>query len=330
MGEIKISIIVPVYNGRKYIRTCLDSILNQTYKNIELIIINDGSTDETDKICKEYEIKDDRIKYLYKKNEGVSIARNLGISQCTGSYILFVDCDDFLPLDSIYYFANNLINKCDIIIGSYSYIRFNKLSKKIVFEDACLNYSEFVNDFFKYKTAVSKLWGNLYKSEIIKNHQILFSPDLTYGEDCCFNLDYIKYAKYIQVSNNVVYNYRLGGYASSVRYHNNINVTCKKLLEKYAIIFDNKIIFDLFEKLLSSSLNHYVLNCNKDKAIEKMNETIGMFYEVEINNELKPRIIEILNSYKNSEVYYNKYYKNNFFKIIKFMILKKIRQIIRV
>ncbi len=67
MGEIKISIIVPVYNGQKYIRTCLDSILNQTYKNIELIIINDGSTDETDKICKEYEIKDDRIKYLYKK-----------------------------------------------------------------------------------------------------------------------------------------------------------------------------------------------------------------------------------------------------------------------
>ena len=120
MGEIKISIIVPVYNGQKYIRTCLDSILNQTYKNIELIIINDGSTDNSKTIIEEYVKRDKRIVAYHQNNKGVSDARNKGLKYATGKWIWFVDSDD-IPSKSFLseVFKINLKRETDIIVGNY-------------------------------------------------------------------------------------------------------------------------------------------------------------------------------------------------------------------
>ena len=91
-----VSIIVPVYNVANYIGECLDSLLNQTYRNIEIILINDGSSDESEKICKEYLVNDPRIKYVYQDNAGLSMARNRGIDLATGEYLTFVDSDDYI------------------------------------------------------------------------------------------------------------------------------------------------------------------------------------------------------------------------------------------
>ena len=91
----KVSVIVPVFNVEKYLRQCLDSILQQTYQNLEIIIINDGSTDGSDAICREYAGKDSRISYFAKENTGISDTRNVGIRQATGEYVTFVDSDDW-------------------------------------------------------------------------------------------------------------------------------------------------------------------------------------------------------------------------------------------
>ena len=92
----KVSVIVPVYNVEKYLRQCLDSILQQTYQNLEILIINDGSTDGSDAICREYLEKDERISYFAKENTGISDTRNVGIRQATGEYVTFVDSDDWI------------------------------------------------------------------------------------------------------------------------------------------------------------------------------------------------------------------------------------------
>lgn len=107
----KISIIVPVYNVSKYIRKCLDTIINQTYTNLEIILIDDGSTDDSGNICDEYAKRDKRIKVIHKENEGLSIARNTGIKNATGKYIGFIDSDDWIDLDMYNRLYNNLKNE---------------------------------------------------------------------------------------------------------------------------------------------------------------------------------------------------------------------------
>ena len=99
-----ISVIINVYNGERYIKKCLDSILNQTYKNLEILIVNDGSTDDTLKICKSY--KDSRIRIINTKNKGLSLSRNVGLDNAKGEYLYFIDCDDYIEKDTLEYLYN--------------------------------------------------------------------------------------------------------------------------------------------------------------------------------------------------------------------------------
>ena len=94
----KISVIIPVYNVEKYLKRCLDSVINQTYKNLEIILVDDGSTDNSGKICDEYAKNDKRIIVIHKENGGVSVARNIGLDICTGDYVNFIDSDDWIDL----------------------------------------------------------------------------------------------------------------------------------------------------------------------------------------------------------------------------------------
>ena len=94
-----ISIIIPVYNVEKYLEECIESVINQTYRNLEIILVDDGSTDKCLETCKEYEKRDNRIKVIHQENAGVSVARNVGIDFSTGQYIGFVDSDDFIEKD---------------------------------------------------------------------------------------------------------------------------------------------------------------------------------------------------------------------------------------
>ena len=175
----KITVIVPVYNVENYLEKCLDSLINQTYKNLEIIVINDGSTDNSGEICQEYAQKDNRIVYIEKENGGQSEARNMGLDRMTGSYVTFVDSDDWVELD----YVENLYKKiteyqADIAVGNY--YSFNEAEGMYyfhIFGDSCYekvydNVSIFENLYESQEMksfALISVWGKLYKADLLKH-----------------------------------------------------------------------------------------------------------------------------------------------------------------
>lgn len=208
-----ISIIVPVYKVEKYIHRCIKSILFQTFSNFELILIDDGSPDKSGIICDEYAKKDKRIKVFHQKNGGVSNARNNGIEHAQGTWISFIDSDDYI--EKAYYehliqFSNN-----DWIIGGFkTELHIEKL-KKISYSET--DFGEFWDSHF-HRLYSTVPWGKLYKKEIIQNNHIQFDTQIRLGEDLIFNLEYVRNCKTIQLIDSSQYIYTTNA-AASERYN---------------------------------------------------------------------------------------------------------------
>ena len=172
----KITVIVPVYNVENYLNKCLDSLINQTYKNLEIIVINDGSTDNSGEICQEYAQKDNRIIYIEQENGGLSDARNTGLERMTGSYVTFVDSDDWVEPNYVEVLHNKLIGyQADIAIGNYySYnedeaMYYFHVNSESYYEKLYDNISIFENlyDVKQMKSfSLISAWGKLYKAEL--------------------------------------------------------------------------------------------------------------------------------------------------------------------
>ena len=172
----KITVIVPVYNVENYLNKCLDSLINQTYKNLEIIVINDGSTDNSGEICQEYAQKDNRIIYVEQENGGLSDARNAGLERMTGSYVTFVDSDDWVEPNYVEVLHNKLIGyQADIAIGNYySYnedeaMYYFHVNSESYYEKLYDNISIFENlyDAKQMKSfSLISAWGKLYKAEL--------------------------------------------------------------------------------------------------------------------------------------------------------------------
>lgn len=168
----KISIIIPVYNVEKYLSTCLDSVINQTYQNLEIILVNDGSTDACPKICEEYAAKDNRIKVIHKQNGGLSDARNTGYQMATGEYIAFVDGDDVIALDlyKILY-EKSILHNADIVECSFVKFSDEKDLKNFVLESSEeieLEAEKALELLLKEKLK-QVVWNKIYKKRIINN-----------------------------------------------------------------------------------------------------------------------------------------------------------------
>ena len=215
MGKELISVIVPVYNAEKYLQKCLDSILEQTYQNLEIIIVNDGSTDNSGQICHEYEQKDSRIIYMEKENGGVSDTRNTGLDRMTGSYVTFVDSDDWLEPNYVQFLYEKLIeHQADIVVGNYT--RFNEANSVFYFHTSA-DYYEKVYDntsiiscLYDSKellnSALIVAWGKIYKKEIMANFRF---PIDRIGEDALFNLKALLDSKKVVYVNKSAYIYRV-------------------------------------------------------------------------------------------------------------------------
>lgn len=179
MKKIKISVIIPIYNVEQYLSQCLDSIINQTYTNLEIILINDGSTDNSEKICNQYKLLDPRIIVIHKTNGGLSDARNTGIKIATGDYISFVDADDFIDKNmyTILFQKINTTNADIIWYNHYNYQSSNEISKSSIFvqEKQYLlpkdNY-KFQYDLLNKYHLIGYCWNKLYKKSIFNS--ILF------------------------------------------------------------------------------------------------------------------------------------------------------------
>lgn len=210
-----ISIIIPVYNVEKYLKKCIESIISQSFREIEILLIDDGSSDNSGKICDLYALKDNRIKVFHKENEGVSTARNYGIEKATGEWISFVDSDDWLAreyceilekeskdVDLIFYTSCNhyLDNSKRVSIPNQiiSSTR-NEIEKTIYY----LKYNNLNYEFFGYT------WNKCFKSDIIKKHNIKFIEGLSVKEDEIFTMTYCRYIKSLSVTPHIIYNYRI-------------------------------------------------------------------------------------------------------------------------
>ena len=206
-----ISIIIPVYNVEEHLTKCLDSVINQTYSNLEIILIDDGSTDRSGAICDEYAKLDKRIKVAHNKNSGVSKARNTGIQICTGEFVAFVDSDDYVENNYISTLVEPLM-KDDYDFVFCSYIDFNVETDQKSYH--CFTEKElrsltgdFYKDYHIFKQLLWYPWIKLYKRTIIQNNNIWFPEELTDGEDQFFNFSYFEKIKKYKFINQALYIY---------------------------------------------------------------------------------------------------------------------------
>lgn len=206
----KITVVVPVYNVESFLRECIKSITRQTYTNIEIIIIDDGSTDKSGIICDEMASKDIRIKVIHKDNEGVSIARNLGIEEATGELITFIDADDFLE-ENMFERMMKYYEEKSLITCSYNIIK-NNIKNNI--ENTTKDIEKFsIKNALMYLASREKIqgytWNKIFSTLIIKQNNLRFIDSIDICEDLCFVAKYMLYIENVIYIHENLYNYRI-------------------------------------------------------------------------------------------------------------------------
>lgn len=188
----KVSIIVPVYNVELYLERCLESIVNQTYTNLEIIIVNDGSTDNSLEICEKWKNIDNRIKVKSIENNGVSNARNVGISMVTGDYLYFADSDDYLEPDIIEFLLKNSVNNDADVVRCGFVMEFDNGTKENYGNDECTisNYDNKVIDLIVNDYISGALWNKLYRFSAVKEYRFDVAYDSS--EDLAYNYSILK------------------------------------------------------------------------------------------------------------------------------------------
>lgn len=201
---------MPVYNCEKYLRKSLDSILNQTFKDIELICVNDGSKDNSLEILKEYSNKDSRIVVIDQENQGAALARENAMKKAKGEYIAFVDSDDIID-ENAYEIAYDSIQKHDADILCFGWRNFSDQYGKVIRNDCKFDELKIYDDWYKAKTHRGSiyLWNKLYRRSLIEDNDVVFSPDVKIAEDEGFNLCAYSKAKKIVHIPHTFYNYRV-------------------------------------------------------------------------------------------------------------------------
>ena len=226
MNENYFSIIIPVYNGEKHIENCIKKLLKQSYKNFEIIVINDGSTDHTSELVSDFaSAYCDTIKQINIENHGVSVARNIGIRSAKGNYLLFIDADDYLDIDALK-MLNNILseNHYDMILfgftvrGSDNRNNDTKVLKKLANNKAVKN-----SELMKYIISTSNnilgyVWRALYSRTMLINHNVFFPEGIKISEDYMFLLNAVHSSQNILVLDKELYNYCINEDSMSIKY----------------------------------------------------------------------------------------------------------------
>ncbi|GEL92251.1 glycosyltransferase family 2 protein [Enterococcus villorum] len=211
----KISVIVPIYNGAAYLENTIQSLLNQPYKNIELILVDDGSQDNSYQICQKFYEQDDRVLLIHQENGGICAARNTGLTYATGEFVSFIDQDDQID-DKIYVHLVNRIGQADLVVGSKKMQLINKKHMVLsnvnyIYDEKLLsNQKEITYALFNldHQMTFFHLWNCLYRKKIIDDYQLTFDERFRYGqEDTLFNFNYVSRCQSIQLIPEIVYMY---------------------------------------------------------------------------------------------------------------------------
>lgn len=226
MGNPAISVVVPAYNQEKYVEKCILSVLSQSFRDFELIVVNDGSTDKSLEICQKYVQRDDRVSVIDKPNGGSAYARRDGMLQAKGQYICYIDSDDYIDpyaLEKLYTIVSQY--QVDAVIGNFDKVLDDRglLRKRngiSPLADREIDREELFDFFIGGSSQLATLpWGRLYKLDCLKkaieaDEDLLFPPGKIPGEDRCMNLALAPFLNSMWITNDILYHYRFGGMTS--------------------------------------------------------------------------------------------------------------------
>lgn len=299
--EKMVSIIIPVYNAEKYLGYCINSVVSQTYRNIEVILVNDGSTDGSLEICENYARIDQRVHIITVPNAGVSNARNTGVDAATGEYVQFVDSDDVIKPDMTERFVEMMeVYGKDLVICGFDMISLdenNRVVEKIPFSSGflgkeCVLTREMFFGKLAYILWRSSLlecpWNKMFRREIISRNGLRFPVEMSLGEDFCFNMDYFQHVN--------------GAVFIEDRYYCYMQTNQAALTRKYrSDLFENQLyLIQRFEQLLKENVE--IQSAEEvelaEYTVSKSIQSIRNFFSEGCSLELfekKKKIAEIIN-----------------------------------
>lgn len=271
----KLSVIMPVFNSEETLRIAIESVISQTFSDWELILVDDGSTDESSIICDKYAVKNDKIIVIHQKNLGVSGARNKGIEKATGNYLAFLDSDDYIdPFTYEKMMIDAQIYDADMIMcGYYREFYNNGILKTTNVVNTCeiriqssTDFLQNFNELFQ-KNYINLIWNKLYKRQVIISSGIRFQINVSIGEDLMFNIDFLKKTMNIYVDKQPFYHY-VNNYKSITLSNAFDNNTFKHITSQYLYIrnfvYDelksNQLLIDadIFIKNIFFTLEQYI------------------------------------------------------------------------
>lgn len=321
-----ITIIVPVYNVERYIVECIESLLNQTYKNLEIILVDDGSTDKSGEICENYANTYSRVKVIHKKNEGLGFARNTGLAVAHGRFVTFVDSDDKAETDLIERLVKGIVDfKCDTCIGGFKRISENGRTNFVEQYDAALfTGTDVYNKLFarmlgsapdKPDAIRMSVWNVMYSMDIIRKYKIEFPSEREFiSEDIIWDSEYYKYSKRVKVIDSNAYNYRITPGSLTQKYKENM---LKKICVLYSEMI-NRISDDKIKRLqrqffvnlrvcfrqensnISKKSSSEILNSIKEIVNNEIVHTVATEYEKVIEQFKQKVFVKLV---KNKKIY---------------------------
>ena len=337
--DILVSVILPVYNVEKYLNKCMETVVQQTYKNIDIKLVDDGSKDSSGSLCDEWAKKDSRISVIHKKNAGLGMARNTGLEYAKGEYVVFVDSDDFLEEEAIEKCISQKGNADTVLCGHYIYYNDNKIENKPI---------KYKDKFFEKKEEIEKIliemmgslpealddislpvsvWHGLYSMEIIRSNGIKFPSEREFiSEDMVFDIDYFSKAKKIKFISDCLYYYRKNNETSLTSVYNAERFKKEIILYKE---LDRKLSLLFQEKIYKSRLQRTFLGRTRSCIIRAVKQSKKPLEEIKeiCKNEVVMTVLKEYPYQKNKKElrFFNFCIKKKYIKLLYFMVKLKYR-----
>lgn len=275
-----VTILIPVYNASDFLPQCLKSVLSQTYVNLQVVIIDDGSTDDSWNTCQEYASRDKRVEIYHQENKGVAATRNYLLHKIKGDYVLFVDADDWMELDMVSFLVEQVLSYQAEVATCGSVINDSLLSTKWdikEYDQDCL-----IKEFLYHKTLRGNLWDKLFKTELLKG--LYFDDKISYGEDALMSWHAFQRLKKAVVTNRQLYHYRMNEDsishqvfgAKKLTGHMTWNVICEetaRLWPQYLHIAQARFVLEDMYLLRLASQDGY----KKDEHIIILQNTVRQY-----------------------------------------------------
>ena len=224
-----VSVIIPVYNAAQTLETSVQSVLDQGYENLQIILMNDGSKDDSAHVCEALQSQDLRIEYYAQANAGCAAARNAALTHAKGDFYLFIDADDTMTEGALKKMLGAMYQN-DLLIAHYNFVFAGASADRgLIKENATYDDRRFMAALVKQPGAFyfGALWNKLYRGDIIRDNGLTFDTRLTWGEDFAFNINYYRFVRSVRLLPFAVYNYNKSKGGISVRALSNVGGACK-------------------------------------------------------------------------------------------------------